>query len=64
MGVELLKKAGYDAKGALSFFEKLKKLEEKYGNENRDPLNDFISSHPTALDRKKRIEEIERNQKK
>jgi predicted Zn-dependent protease len=59
LGVELLKKAGYNIKGAYSFFDKLKKLEEKYGVENRDPLNDFISSHPTAVDRKKKISENE-----
>ncbi len=56
-GVELMKKAGYNVKGAVTFFEKLKKLEEKYGVDKRDPINDFISSHPTAEDRKKRIEE-------
>lgn len=57
LGVELMKKAGYNVKGAITFFEKLKKLEEKYGVDKRDPINDFISSHPTAEDRKKRIEE-------
>jgi len=59
LGVKLMTKAGYDRKGALSFFDKLKKLEQKYGEENRDALNDFISSHPTAEDRKEKIEKMQ-----
>jgi len=59
LGVKLMTKAGYDKKGALSFFDKLKKLEQKYGEENRDALNDFISSHPTAEDRKEKIEKMQ-----
>ncbi len=54
-GAELMLKAGYKIDGAVSFFDKLEKLEKKYGIEKRDELNDFISSHPTAKDRKERI---------
>lgn len=55
LGVKLMQKAGYNKKGAISFFEKLKALEQQYGVDKRDELNDFISSHPTSEERKERI---------
>lgn len=54
-GVLMMEKAGYNRKGAESFFDKLYELEKKYGVENRDELNDFISTHPTSLERKRRV---------
>ncbi|NWF51305.1 MAG: M48 family metalloprotease [Ignavibacteriaceae bacterium] len=54
-GVKLMKKAGFNKKGAVSFFTKLAKLEKEYGIDKRDEVNDFISSHPTAEERKERI---------
>lgn len=54
-GVLLMKKAGYNKSGAVSFFDKLEKLEKEYGIDKRDAVNDFISSHPTAKDRRERI---------
>jgi len=47
--------AGYKKSGAVSFFEKLEKLEKEYGTDQRDALNDFISSHPTARERRDRV---------
>ena len=55
LGVRLMKQAGYDKEGAISFFIKLENLEKEYGIDNRDAVNDFISSHPTAKDRRERI---------
>jgi len=55
LGVELMQKAGYKKEGAIKFFEKLIELEKEYQQDKKDPLNDFISSHPTA---EKRIERI------
>ncbi len=55
LGVKLMLKAGYKVEGAVSFFDKLKKLEDKYKIDKRDALNDFISSHPVASDRKEKI---------
>ena len=54
-GVFLMQKAGYDKSGAVSFFEKLEELEKEYGIDQRDAVNDFISSHPTAKERRERI---------
>ena len=54
-GVSLMLKAGYDKSGAVSFFEKLEELEKEYGMDQRDALNDFISSHPTARERRDRV---------
>ncbi len=61
LGVKLMEKAGYNKIGAIQFFAKLKKLEEKYGTDKRDGLNDFISTHPTAEARKNRVENNNRN---
>jgi predicted Zn-dependent protease len=58
LGVKLLKKAGYKKDGAIRFFEKLAVLEKKYGQDKRDALNDFISSHPTAEKRKLRVQKM------
>ena len=55
LGVELMQKAGYKKVGAIKFFEKLMELEKEYQQDKRDPLNDFISSHPTAENRIERI---------
>lgn len=54
-GVILMQKAGYDKSGAVSFFDKLEELEKEYGIDQRDAVNDFISSHPTAKERRERI---------
>lgn len=54
-GVSLMLKAGYNKTGAVSFFEKLEELEKAYGIDQRDALNDFISSHPTARERRDRV---------
>ena len=54
-GVKIMLKAGYKKSGAVSFFEKLEKLEKEYGADQRDALNDFISSHPTARERRDRV---------
>lgn len=58
LGVKLLKKAGFKKEGAIRFFEKLAILEQKYGQDKRDALNDFISSHPTAEKRKLRVQKM------
>lgn len=58
LGVKLMKKAGYNKSGAVSFFEKLEKLEKEYGMDQRDPVNDFISSHPTAKERRNRVKKM------
>ncbi len=54
-GVRLMKLAGYDKQGAVTFFEKLEQLEKEYGVDQRDAVNDFISSHPTARERRDRV---------
>ncbi len=54
-GVKIMLQAGYKKSGAVSFFEKLEKLEKEYGTDQRDALNDFISSHPTARERRDRV---------
>jgi predicted Zn-dependent protease len=58
LGVWLMKKAGYDKKGAASFFTKLEELEKEYGIDQRDAVNDFISSHPTARERRERVKKM------
>jgi predicted Zn-dependent protease len=58
LGVWLMKKAGYDKQGAVDFFLKLEELEKEYGIDERDALNDFISSHPTARDRGERVKNM------
>lgn len=58
LGVKLLKKAGFKKDGAIRFFEKLAVLEKKYGQDKRDALNDFVSSHPTAEKRKLRVQKM------
>jgi predicted Zn-dependent protease len=57
-GFRLMQQAGYDKQGAFDFFTKLAELEKQYGVDNRDELNDFISSHPTALDRLERLKNM------
>ena len=54
-GVMLMEKAGYDKSGAVTFFDKLEKLEKEYGIDQRDAVNDFISSHPTAKERREKV---------
>ncbi len=58
LGVWLMKKAGYDKQGAVTFFEKLEQLEKEYGIDQRDAVNDFISSHPTARDRREKVKNL------
>lgn len=58
LGVWLMKKAGYNKQGAVSFFTKLEELEKEYGIDQRDAVNDFISSHPTARDRRERVKNM------
>lgn len=58
LGVKLMRKAGYDKSGAVSFFEKLEELEKEYGMDQKDPVNDFISSHPTASERGNRVKKM------
>lgn len=58
LGIKILRKAGYKKDGAIRFFEKLAKLEKQYGADNRDALNDFISSHPTADQRKLKVSKM------
>lgn len=57
-GVMLMEKAGYNKSGAVSFFDKLEELEKEYGMDQRDAVNDFISSHPTAKDRRERVRKM------
>lgn len=61
LGVVLMQKAGYSKQGALDFFTKLAELEKKYQADKRDPVNDFISTHPYAEKRKERIEKMKGN---
>jgi predicted Zn-dependent protease len=58
LGVWLMKKAGYDKQGAVDFFTKLEELEKEYGMDQRDAVNDFISSHPTARERRDRVKKL------
>lgn len=58
LGVVLMQKAGYSKQGALDFFTKLAELEKKYQTDKRDPVNDFITTHPYAEKRKERIEKM------
>jgi len=53
--VMLMQRAGYNKLGAVSFFDKLEKLEKEYGIDQRDAVNDFISSHPTAKERREKV---------
>jgi predicted Zn-dependent protease len=55
LGLRLMKQAGYNKEGAISFFTKLEVLEKEYGIDDIDAVNDFISSHPTAKDRGNRL---------
>lgn len=55
-GVTLLKKAGYKKFGAIAFF---KRLAEHFKETDRDPVNDFVASHPLSLERAKRIENMQ-----
>ena len=48
-------KTGCKKSGAVSFFEKLEMLEKDNGTDIRDALNDFISSQPTARERRDRV---------
>jgi predicted Zn-dependent protease len=58
LGVALMKDAGYDKQGAISFFTKLLELEKEYDVDQRDAVNDFISSHPTAQERRERVKQM------
>lgn len=55
LAVKLMKKAGYDKSGAISFFKILQQKEKKYKDNNKTPINDFISTHPDTEERIKRI---------
>ena len=52
LAVRYVKKAGYNPKGIVTFFKKLKKEEEKRGGLNIE----FLSSHPEVDERIKRVE--------
>lgn len=54
-GVKLMQKAGYDKKAAVDFFNRLAK---HYKEAPRDPVNDFIATHPLSVERAKRIEKM------
>lgn len=56
LGVKLMEKAGFDRKGMVRFFNKLEIMEKRFHADERDALNDFISSHPTA---KRRLQALE-----
>lgn len=57
-GVELMTAAGYSKDGAISFFRKLQKHDPAIEDPTLRAVNDFISSHPTAEDRIRRIEQM------
>lgn len=57
-GVRLMMKAGYKKSGAVSFFRILEKYEPQHADPTLQTYNDFISSHPTARDRRERIEKM------
>ena len=56
--VRLMQKAGYNKAGAISFFVSLEKQENKWKDSNLKAINDFISTHPTALERRQLIEKL------
>jgi len=58
LGVRLMMKAGYKKSGAVSFFRILEKHEPKHADPTLQTYNDFISSHPTAKERRERIEKM------
>jgi len=53
LAVRYVKKAGYNPKGIVTFFKKLKKEEEERGGLNIE----FLSSHPEVDERIKRVEQ-------
>lgn len=55
IGVKMMQKAGYNKKGGIIFFER---LADYYEESERDPINDFVASHPLSLERAKRIEKM------
>lgn len=61
IGVKIMQKAGYSKQGGIDFFERLSKLEKVYQTNKRDPVNDFISTHPYSEQRKERIKKMEGN---
>jgi predicted Zn-dependent protease len=54
-GVKMMQKAGYNKKGGIDFF---KRLAVHFDESERDPINDFVASHPLSLERAKRIEKM------
>lgn len=56
--VLLMQKAGFKKAGAISFFVSLEKQEGKWSDSNLKAVNDFISTHPTAEERRQRIEKL------
>ena len=54
-GVKYTMAAGYDPRGLLTFFEKLKKLE---GGRRQDGLESMFSSHPATQERIDRIDRM------
>ncbi|HNX37725.1 MAG TPA: M48 family metallopeptidase [Candidatus Cloacimonadota bacterium] len=57
-GVTLMKAAGFDKHGAVSFFNKLELREAHYANATFEEVNDFLSTHPTAQRRRARVEQF------
>lgn len=56
--VRLMQKAGYKKAGAISFFVSLEKQESKWEGSNLLTINDFVSTHPTAVERRQRVEKL------
>lgn len=56
--VRLMQKAGYKKVGAISFFVSLEKQESKWKGSNLQTINDFVSTHPTAVERRQRVEKL------
>ncbi|GAB1442766.1 hypothetical protein MASR2M39_16020 [Ignavibacteriales bacterium] len=54
-GVKMMQKAGFNKKGGIDFF---KRLAVYFAESKRDPINDFVASHPLSLERAKRIEKM------
>lgn len=57
-GFQLMRKAGYKKSGAIDFFTKLEKQEGQWKGTKLKAINDFISTHPTAEERRKQLEKL------
>lgn len=61
VGVVMMQKSRYSKQGAIDFFTKLSELENKYQEDKKDPVNDFISTHPYSEKRKEKIDQMKGN---